>query len=555
MKGLILALLIISFAAAMECEGSVSLGLPAVSGSSEGVGGGSIVPVEIRLVDGDGGAYINTEPNTDRDLQESFSIAADVARDYAHGGEECDALLSIKDNSEFVQGPSGGAAFAIMAYSLFSGRGFTHEATMTGAISEDGYVLQVGGLYEKALSAKENGKKYFLTPIQSMDEKLLLEGISGITIYEVETFEEARDFFFYGVTPKERPLNLSVAPLPELDEYAGEKDDDFKAITEGIIEREKEAIGKLGDASIRAYYLELVSQQEELIEKGYYYSAANGAFLSFIMADSLLHIEEPDVEGKVAEVEACLGGIGEAKLTYENYEWVMGAQAREKRARNQLELFRENDANTREEEYLIVYELNYALAWCDAAASMQEAAKRIGGELMDEELMRQSAEMFVNFSSNYTSIDESETYQNGMEMYEEGEYAGAVYELAYAISFEKAYEIVEDEGVEALDMRSVNYGSRETLWGSTFRAHSDYLAAAGDAEGAYAVALFSYAMEGVGQQVEGAHAAGLFAKSPSEEGGGGECECPECPEGVCAGGLALLSLPFLPLFIKNIQRK
>jgi predicted S18 family serine protease len=555
MKLLILAILLLSFAAATECEGSVSLGLPAVSGSSEGTAGGSIVPVEMRLVDGSGGAYINTVPNTDSGLQESFSIAADVAREHAQDGEECDALLSIKDKSEFVQGPSGGAAFAIMAYSLFSGEEFVRDATMTGAISEDGHILPVGGLYEKALSAKAVRKEYILTPIQSIGEKLLLEGISGITIYEVETFEEAMDFFFDGIAPQERPLNLSVAPLPELEDYSGDKNEDFKGITEGIIEREEEAIGKLSDAAIRAYYLELVSQQQELIEKGYYYSAANGAFLNFIMADSLLHIEEPDVEGKIAEVEACLGGVEEARLTYDNYEWVMGAQARTKRAQNQLELFRENDANTREEEYLVVYELNYALAWCDAAAQMQETAKRIGGEFMDEELMRQKAEMFVNFSSNYSYIGEAETYQNGMEMYEEGRYAGAVYELAYSISFEKTYEIVEEEGSEALDISQVNYGSRETLWGSTFRAHSDYLAAVGDMEGAYAVALFSYAMEGIGQQVGDARAAGLFAGNESGDTEGAECECPACTEGICAGALALLMPPLLPLFIKNIQRK
>lgn len=555
MKRLILALLLISFASAMECEGSVSLGLPAVAGASEGVGVGSIVPVEIRIVDGSGGAYVNANPNTDRDLQESFSIAVGVARQYAHGGEECDALLSIKDDSEFVQGPSGGAAFAIMAYSLFSGKEFARDATMTGAISEDGHVLAVGGLYEKTLSAKAEGREYILTPIQSIGEKLLLEGISGITIYEVETFEEARDFFFYGIAPEERPLNLSVAPLVELEDYKGEKDGDFREIAQGIIERETKAIGKLGDEAIRAYYMELVSQQEELLEKGYYYSAANGAFLNFIMADSLLHLETPDVEGKISEVEACLGGIAEAKLTYENYEWVMGAQARAKRAQNQLELYRENDAGTREEEYIIVYELNYALAWCEAASDMQETARRIGGELMDEELMKQNAEMFINFSSNYSYIEESESYVNGMEMYEDGEYPGAVYELAYAISFEKAYEIAEDEGVDALDIPSVNQGSRETLWGSTFRAHSDYLEAAGDAEGAYAVALFSYAMEGVGQKVDDARSSGLFSGSAQGGESEGECECPECPQGVCAGALALLSLPLLPLFIKNIQRK
>jgi predicted S18 family serine protease len=555
MKRLFLMLALLALPVfAIECEGSISMGLPAVSGT-EGSTGGAIVPVEIKLVEGSGGAYVNAVPNTDSDLQESFSIAMALAREYAQDGEECDALLNILDNSEFVQGPSGGAAFAVMGYALFSGKGLGSGATMTGAISPEGYVLPVGGVYEKTLSAKDEGKEYILTPIQSMDEKLLLSGIEGITIYEVETFEEAKDFFFEGKIPPERPLNLSVAPLAPIGEYAGSRDARFRELTERLVEREVEAIGKLTDAAIRGYYMETVSQQEELIEKGYYYSAANGAFLNFIMADSLARIEEPDAEGKISEVESCLAGMGEAQLTYENYGWVMGAEARAKRARNQLELYRENDAQTREAEYIVVYELNYALSWCEAASMMQEIADEVGGTPMDPELLSLSAEELMNLSANYSEIEESENYANGLEMYGDGEYAGAAYELLYAIAFEKTAELVED-GEEGLpDVGALNAGERETLWGSAFQAHSDYLYANGDMEGAYAVALFSYGMEEIGGKVRMAQASGQFSMNETGSEDGGECECPEesgvdgGEAGVCAGAFALL---VLPLFIKNL---
>jgi predicted S18 family serine protease len=549
MRWLLLALILASSVFAIECEGSVSLGLPAVSGNEE-AGNGAIVPVEIRLVPGGGGAYINAIPNTDTDLQESFSTAMELAREYADDGGECDALLSINDNSEFVQGPSGGAAFTVMGYALFGGIGLGGDATMTGAISEEGGVLPVGGLYEKAMSAKRNGKDYFLTPIQSVDEKLMLSGIDGITIYEVETIEEAIGFFFEGKIPQERPLNLSVEPLLPLEEYAGKKDARFRELTEAIIEREELAVEGLEDESLRAYYGELASQQRELIEKGYYYSAANGGFLNFIIANSLSQINEPDVEGKISEVEACMAGIGDAELTYENYEWIMGAQAREKRAGNQLETYRDNGARTREEKYILVHNLNYALAWCEAASGMQGIAEEIGGEPMEPGILKASADELINLSANYSEIEESENYANGMEMYEDGAYAGAAYELLYALAFEKTYDLV-DSG-ERLDVASLNYGERETLWGSVFQAHSDYLSAYGDEEGAYAVALFSYGMEEIGGEVEEAMAGGPFMGNGVEEDecglGDCECECPECSESPCVAALILLAASCMALF-------
>ena len=559
----VLLVLLASLAYSIDCEGEVQMGLPAVT-EGEDVHGGELVIIEIRLVPGEGDAYVAVDPPSDSSLQESVGLAVAVAEELAGENNDCDVLIEIEDETDYVQGPSGGAAFALMTYSLFTKEEMREDATITGAIFRDGTILSVGGVYEKVLGAKSAGKKYFLSPLQSVDEQLMLSKIEGITVYQVKNVEEARDFFFYDITPEEKPINLTVEPLPELKAYEGADTPRFRKISENIIAREEEAVAQIEDDEIREYFEEKIVQQNELIEKGYYYSAANEAFLSYILADSLSRIDEPDVEGKKEEVEECLGKVEKEIATYQNYEWIMGAEARIKRAENQLETFGEMDAGTKEERYFIVYQLDYALAWCGAAKDMYATAEEIGGVPMNGQVLKDSADLLINISANYSEIEYSENYINGMEMYEEGAYAGAIYELTYALAFEKKDSDMI-EGITIEEVEELNSGERNSLWGDIFKAHSHYLLELDDLEAAYSVAIFSNAMEGLWEEVERQKYQEVFEfPEPGEqganqsnqtlaEGESEECECPECPEQPCAAAFILLLV--LPLFIKNLAGK
>lgn len=561
MRKFLLLIFILSFTYAIACEGSIVMELPAVS-EGETVQNGEMVSVRMHLVPGEGNAYVRAYPSTDSSLQESLELSRAVAESLAGEKNSCDVLLEIIDDSDYVQGPSGGAAFSLMEYSLFSGKKIRTDAAITGGVNELGGITPVGGLYEKAVSARAAGKKYFLTPMHGVDEYLLLSNMEGIKIYQVASIEEAAEFFFAGKTPKEKPLNLTVEPLPEIAEYGGENSPEFRRITERMIEREGKAVAGIKDAALREYFGEKILQQRELLEKGYYYSAANEAFLGYVLADSLSRIEEPDVEGKIDEVGLCIEGIEKAPLTYENYGWVMGAEARLKRAEGQLGKYLEITPGTKEEEYYIIYELDYALAWCDAASDMYAIAAETGGTPMEEGILKENAEMLLGISGNYSEIESSENYRYGKEMLGEGKYAGAVYELMYALAFER---MDAERNISVEGIAEVNEGERSTLWGRIFKAHSYYLVEAGDLEGAYAVAVFSNGMEELDGEVEKKRKLAVF-EFPEEvagleeeevEAGDGtgaqECpECPECPEPVCAAAFILL---VLPLFIKNLSSK
>lgn len=542
MKTAFILLSLLAFCVYADCSGTIEMELPAVSEGGELIGG-SMVSVEMWLAPGEGGAYLGVVPPSDSTLQESVSSAFRAVEGLRGDDADCNILVQIDKGTDQVQGPSGGAAFALMMYALLEGEQMRTDAAITGGIFEDGSVLPVGGVYEKALSSKASGKEYLLTPLQSIDERLMLRRIEGITLYEVESLEEAADFFFNGIEPQEKSVNLTVEPLPELEEYAGNVSEEFGGIALGIIEREKIVVGGIADPEIQEYFGQRIAQQEELLEKKYYYPAANDAFLGYILADSLSRVDEPDAEGKAQEVEECLASVEEAEITYDNYEWVMGAQARIKRAENQLGKYAEDGWSTKEGEYYAVYQLDFALAWCDAAKEMYAIAKGEGGEPVDESVLKQSAEIFLNLSRNYTDIGESENYLNAMEMYEEGAYAGATYEFMYALSFEKSAQVEPSEAeVEALIS-----GEKNTVWGAVFGAHSGYLLESGDPGGAYAVALFSYGMEELGEDMENYRVMGFFGEPVQEEDPCGQaiCDCPECAEAPCALSYVLLGIPLL----------
>ncbi len=491
MRKLISVLLLLSFSFA-ACAGVVDMELPAVSD-----GEGILVDIEMRGIPGSGMEYVGAEPTVGTATQESLSAAADVARELSGDGRNCDLLVRVSDGTPGgVEGPSAGAAFAVMAYSLFTGEGYREDATITGGITEDGIVVPVGGLYEKAVSAKRSGKDYFITPLQSVEEKLMLRAIEGIEIREVEGVGEAVAFFFEGKVPEVRPLELEVEPLENLTPYEGERVPEMGAIVEALIEGEKEAVSGIGEEAVREYFEAKAGQHEEVYALGYDYAAANGAFLTQISASAIAEVGEPDLEGNIKEVEECLDSLDKPELTMGNFQWVMGGEAREMRARRNYEKYIEYEPETKDEEYLLVYQMGYSRAWCSAAKAMYGAGKNEGaGE--DEAKLKEIAEGLLNYTEDYGEWQEYA--DTGEQLYGKGLYAGAVYELLFAKSMHQGNGEM-DEGATEGDYEEMMGEERTSVWGKVFRGHASYLKQQGSDEDAYRMAVFAENMdEAVGQ--------------------------------------------------------
>ena len=532
MRTIVAFLLLLSFSFA-ACGDEVNMSLPAISG-----GEGLLVGITMKGIPGEGMEYVGAEPTVGTGTQESLSIAVDVARELSLRGYDCDVLVKVDDSDSpgGVEGPSAGAAFVVMSYSLFTGEEPRHDATITGAISEGGQVLPVGGLYEKAMGAKASGFDYFITPLQSVEEKLMLRGMGGIEIREVEDADEAVEFFFEGKIPEERPLELTVEPIENLTRYEGERVPGMGGIVRALIENERDAIAGIEDDAVREYFEARAGQHGELYGLGYDYAAANGAFLTGISASAIGEVESPDMEAKKGEVQACLDSLDKPEVTAGNYEWLMGGEAREMRARRNYQKYSVLEPETKDEEYLLVYQMGYSKAWCEAAKAMYVAGNN-SGPLLDGNVLKDAAGELLNYTDDYGEWQEYA--DTGGELYAQGMYAGAIYELTFAKSMYDGEKAME-EGATQADYESLMQNGSTSIWGKAFRAHASYLYQTDSPQDAYRMIVFARNMDAAAERINVVNATTVII------GGGAEEECCPCEEegSLCMPAFILLFAAF-----------
>jgi ATP-dependent Lon protease len=100
-------------------------------------------------------------------------------------------------------GPSAGAAITTAIYSLFNDRKIKNDYAITGEISLDGTITQIGGLDLKFLGGIKAGVKHFIYPkenekdyqkfIEKYKDNSILEGVDFVS---VERIEEVFDVIF-----------------------------------------------------------------------------------------------------------------------------------------------------------------------------------------------------------------------------------------------------------------------------------------------------------------------------------------------------------------------
>lgn len=100
-------------------------------------------------------------------------------------------------------GPSAGTAITSTLYSLFNNKKIKHDIAITGEISLDGFVTEIGGLDVKILGGIKAGVKKFLFPEENMkdynnfiDKYKESAIINGITFQPVNTIQEVFEIIF-----------------------------------------------------------------------------------------------------------------------------------------------------------------------------------------------------------------------------------------------------------------------------------------------------------------------------------------------------------------------
>lgn len=122
--------------------------------------------------------------------------------------------VDVTIDTQQVGGPSAGLAFALAIVDELTPGGVTGGArvAVTGAIDSEGNVLPVGGVEQKAITARRNGSRLMLVPHEEL--AAARKKADGLRVVGVRTLDEALDALAAaGGTPVPPPSSTSARSL------------------------------------------------------------------------------------------------------------------------------------------------------------------------------------------------------------------------------------------------------------------------------------------------------------------------------------------------------
>ena len=181
---------------------SVSLKLPAVDRQNKG----ALADLKVRSAPGTGRVFLQFDsenPLMNPETQESLRIALAVAKQVSGKPlEGKDLFYSFVTGSDVVGGHSAGAALAVASIAVLREEELNPRVLVTGRVSWDGRIGQVGQILAKAEAVKAAGYTKFLVPpgesvqqvqVQECVEKHTPDGFFRecfMTLKEVDIGEE-----------------------------------------------------------------------------------------------------------------------------------------------------------------------------------------------------------------------------------------------------------------------------------------------------------------------------------------------------------------------------
>lgn len=180
---------------------------------------GILMPLKIEVKPGDGKVLVNIDnlvfiTDTQQSIQQAVQVVGEITNENLGG---YDIIYSVKTNAEVVGGPSAGAALTIGTIAALYNKEVKNDVVITGAIGENGNILEVGGVLEKAQAAKDSGMKTFLVPegeavviepveqctgsgvsrsCTVLEKRTDIEDVVDIDVIEVSTVQEAMRYMF-----------------------------------------------------------------------------------------------------------------------------------------------------------------------------------------------------------------------------------------------------------------------------------------------------------------------------------------------------------------------
>ncbi len=416
---------------------------------------GTLTDISLNITAGNGTVSI-TGPAV---VGNSTLISAETAVAYATsrlGIDENNSnyIYHITDHQAVtsdVSGPSAGLALTLLAVYNLQGKSLPNDFTVTGTISPDGTVGQIGGVYDKIGAAKNRGMSYVLVPYAqngSFENELyyISQQTFNIPVIEVANVTQALGFLngSRNLSPVgyNTSVDYKVSGLPYGNpECATCNISAFTRLETFTFNYTKDRIAQIGEnfSALKGQMQTQLQQYEKIGARGYLYSASDLAFLEYIDAFIMVHsngITPQSASSVVQNVSSYCNSLVPPSMTDTNYEYVVGGELRQtwgtiyaSEANSSL-----NASETSDQLISSMSFAGSADAWCKAAGEMYAIASSMGGSYVSTNpTLKNTAAMLINNISEY---GQNNFYvESALKNYKEGNYAAALYNSAYVYSF------------------------------------------------------------------------------------------------------------------------
>ena len=486
---------------AFACGGSVTFPLAAVTDSNQG----GIVFVKIdSYPSAQRDILFSIPPYYAVDLQRSINDAAEYV-----GFDNCTIAVHFDSTAEYMEGPSAGLAFAVALYGIEHNSSFVNQPVITGGITSDGIIFPVGGLYEKAGAAAKNGAKSFVCPKSSVYDYVMLKQIensTGMRVVQVSTFEDVLLFMLENKTPSTNETVLYEPQAENIDYYRYANFSDFVVVAKKMIERERKATEELrksvADEWIYDYYNDLLKDSENLLAKGYPYTAANNVFLAYVDTKTLEYVSSGKraIGEKKQNVRYCLSNLQRPKMSVKNLEWVAAFDLRKAWAEDNLAKANLSNGLV-EEEQSVYHDLMYAEAWCLAADDFATVASKYQkeGEFKESALENLAKSYMERANSTQHDSDTQRRFEIAKKLYGEGKYAAAIFDFVYVSAMDKSKEKTAAMNEDSLRAEISKMGRQNLsfMWPNIYKSQAVFVARnpKPDYKTAYSLLLFSQELD------------------------------------------------------------
>jgi len=334
-------------------------------------GEGLVANLTLEIEPGTGKVWSAVTPLVGTTTQNAEREAVRLASNFSKDSKKYDYKFTITSSASIVEGPSAGAAMALLTASMLTDRKIPDEVSITGTIDSDGTVGPVGGVFEKAKEASKTGVKLFLIPRgEAVQTVRLQDGVRsvnlleyapqqwGLTVVEVDTLADAMELAFLDI----KDIDVNASAVEIIPDFVPEKINlpnnlgSFKILTTNYINETKQITSEarnalssslLEDPSATEFLLQTLNSAEQTLsnaeilnEQNYLYSAANFAFLARVDAvlvkevsvnPSLLKSNSTALDLKLFELRQEINNF-EVKLSgpvpKDGLEWFVSAQQR-----------------------------------------------------------------------------------------------------------------------------------------------------------------------------------------------------------------------------------